>query len=749
MIEKTPQINYEEIEIFSRLNKPQRKAVFHDEGPLLVLAGAGTGKTGVLTTRLIRLLIERKALPGELLSVTFTNKAANEMKERVNKQIGDLSSGLKWLGTFHSIGAQILRYHPEKIELKNNFIILNTDDQTRLLKQIIIDENIDEKRWSPKMLLNLIDQWKNKGLYPNQISSGEKDYFANGKGKKLYALYQERLKFFNAADFGDLILEVIRLFEENTDILESYQNRFKFTLVDEYQDTNTAQYKLLKLISDKSKNICCVGDDDQSIYSWRGAEVSNILRFEKDFKDSKIIRLEENYRSSGHILGAASKLIEKNDSRLGKTLWTNSGDGEKVLVTSVWDGEEEARLISTELESIMQKNRDLNEAAVLVRASFQMREFEDRFISIGLPYKVIGGPRFYERKEIRDCNAYLRLALLPTDSLALQRIINTPKRGIGETSVKKIRDYSKKNNIPMIEASNDLITNSTFKGKTKESLSQLINLIYRWHDQIDKHDNNELAEMIIEDSGYLEMLRRDESLTSTGREENIYELFKSLEPFESIQAYLEHISLVMEIDRDQDGQKVSLMTLHAAKGLEFDYIFLPGWEEGVFPNQRAIDEGGQDSLEEERRLAYVGITRAKKKSSIFFSANRRMHNQWISSVPSRFVNELPENNTELNMSHFSGEKELFKKKDFSDFDQSDYETPGWERGKNFTDTQSLEYKNTKFIENSNNSSFHMGSKVIHKKFGEGKVLSVDGKKLTINFGKGGTRKVMENFVEEL
>ena len=749
MIEKTPQINYEEIEIFSRLNKPQRKAVFHDEGPLLVLAGAGTGKTGVLTTRLIRLLIERKALPGELLSVTFTNKAANEMKERVNKQIGDLSSGLKWLGTFHSIGAQILRYHPEKIELKNNFVILNTDDQTRLLKQIIVDENIDEKRWSPKMLLNLIDQWKNKGLYPNQISSGEKDYFANGKGKKLYALYQERLKFFNAADFGDLILEVIRLFEENTDILESYQNRFKFTLVDEYQDTNTAQYKLLRLISDKSKNICCVGDDDQSIYSWRGAEVSNILRFEKDFKDSKIIRLEENYRSSGHILGAASKLIEKNNSRLGKTLWTNSGDGEKVLVTSVWDGEEEARLISTELESIMQKNRDLNEAAVLVRASFQMREFEDRFISIGLPYKVIGGPRFYERKEIRDCNAYLRLALLPTDSLALQRIINTPKRGIGETSVKKIRDYSKKNNIPMIEASNDLITNSTFKGKTKESLSQLINLIYRWHDQIDKHNNNELAEMVIEDSGYLEMLRKDESLTSTGRVENIYELFKSLEPFESIQAYLEHISLVMEIDRDQDGQKVSLMTLHAAKGLEFDYIFLPGWEEGVFPNQRAIDEGGQDSLEEERRLAYVGITRAKKKSSIFFSANRRMHNQWISSVPSRFVNELPENNTELNMSHFSGEKELFKKKDFSDFDQSDYETPGWERGKNFTDTQSLEYKNTKFIENSDNSSFHMGSKVIHKKFGEGKVLSVDGKKLTINFGKGGTRKVMENFVEEL
>jgi DNA helicase-2/ATP-dependent DNA helicase PcrA len=749
MIEKTPQINYEEIEIFSRLNKSQKKAVFHDEGPLLVLAGAGTGKTGVLTSRLIRLLIERKALPGELLSVTFTNKAANEMRERVNKQIGDLSSGLRWLGTFHSIGAKILRYHPEKIELKNNFIILDTDDQIRLLKQIIIDENINEKRWPPKMLLNLIDQWKNKGLYPNQISPGEKDYFANGKGKKLYALYQERLKFFNAADFGDLILEVIRLFEENTDILESYQKRFKFTLVDEYQDTNTAQYKLLKLISDKSKNICCVGDDDQSIYSWRGAEVSNILRFEKDFKDSKIIRLEENYRSSGHILGAASKLIEKNSSRLGKTLWTSSGDGEKVLVTSVWDGEEEARLISTELESIMQKNRDLNEAAVLVRASFQMREFEDRFISIGLPYKVIGGPRFYERKEIRDCNAYLRLALLPTDSLALQRVINTPKRGIGETSVKKIRDYSKKNNIPMIEASNDLITNSTFKGKTKESLSQLINLIYRWHDQVDKHDNNELAEMIIEDSGYLEMLRRDESLTSTGRVENIYELFKSLEPFESIQAYLEHISLVMEIDRDQDGQKVSLMTLHAAKGLEFDYIFLPGWEEGVFPNQRAIDEGGQDSLEEERRLAYVGITRAKKKCSIFFSANRRMHNQWISSIPSRFVNELPENNTELNMSHFSGERELFKKNDFSDFDQSDYETPGWERGKNFTDTQSLEYKNTKFIENSNNSSFHMGSKVTHKKFGEGEVLSVDGKKLTINFGKGGTRKVMENFVEEL
>ena len=741
-------INYEEINLFKRLNEPQNIAVFHNEGPVLVLAGAGTGKTGVLTTRLIRLLMEKRALPGEILSVTFTNKAANEMKERISSQIGDLSTGLKWLGTFHSIGAQILRFHPQKINLDTNFIILDTDDQLRLLKQVIKDENIDDKRWPAKQLLNLIDKWKNKGLYPENISSNDGDYYANGKGHHLYKIYQDRLKYFNAADFGDLILECIRLFENNPDILESYQKRFKFILVDEYQDTNVSQYKLLKLLSGKYKNICCVGEDDQSIYSWRGAEISNILRFEKDFPNAKVIRLEENYRSTGHILTAASKLIENNESRLGKTLWTNSGQGEKIIIKSVWDGEEEARQITSELEKLSLKNYNLDETAILVRASFQMREFEDRFISVGLPYKVIGGPRFYERKEIRDVNAYLRIALQPNDSLALERIINTPKRGIGETTVKKIRDRSKQNNLPMIDSIKELIDEKAFKGKAENSLKKLVGLIFHWNKLINEEDKIDIAEIIVEDSGYLDMLRNDKSLTAEGRVDNVYELFRSLEPFENIKAYLEHISLVMEIDNNQFGKKVSLMTLHAAKGLEFDYIFLPGWEEGVFPNQRAIDEGGIESLEEERRLAYVGVTRAKKKAAIYYSANRRMHNQWISSIPSRFVSELPEENTETDLSNYSGEKELFREQEFIDFDQSDYDTPGWERAKYESNNKTIDHieKNNNLL---NNSPFQLGSRVIHKKFGEGKILSIDGKKLTINFGKSGTRKVMENFVEKL
>ena len=670
------------------------------------------------------------------------------MRERITNQIGDMSSGLKWLGTFHSVGAQILRFHPNKLGLENDFIILDTDDQVRLLKQIIKDENIDDKRWPAKQLLNLIDKWKNKGLYPEDISSNDGDYFANGKGHLLYKIYQERLKYFNAVDFGDLILESIRLFENNQDILESYQNKFKYILVDEYQDTNVSQYKLLKLLTGKYQNICCVGDDDQSIYSWRGAEISNILRFEKDFPEAKIIRLEENYRSTGHILTAASKLIENNESRLGKTLWTNSGEGEKITVKSNWDGEEEARLITTELEKLSLKNYNLDETAILVRASFQMREFEDRFISVGLPYKVIGGPRFYERKEIRDVNAYLRLATQPNDSLALERIINTPKRGIGETSVKKIRDRSKENNKPLIESIKELIDEKSFKGKTAVSLDKLVKLVFHWNHLIKEEDKVDIAEIIIEDSGYLEMLRNDKSLTAEGRVENVYELFRSLEPFESIKAYLEHISLVMEIDSNQYGKKVSLMTLHAAKGLEFDYVFLPGWEEGVFPNQRAVDEGGLEALEEERRLAYVGVTRAKKKASIYYAANRRMHNQWISSIPSRFVTELPEENIETDLSNYAGEKELFKEQEYIDFDQSEYETPGWERARFESKSRTIEHKNSEnYVVN--DTPFELNENVTHKKFGKGIILSIDGKKLTINFGSNGTRKVMENFVEKV
>ena len=740
--------NFKTLDNFKRLNEVQKEAVLHDKGPLLVLAGAGTGKTGVLTTRLSRLLIENIALPGEILAVTFTNKAANEMRSRVSDQIGDKASGLKWLGTFHSIGAQILRTYPEKIGLKNDFIILDTDDQIRLLKQLIRDENIDDKKWSPKALLNLIDKWKNKGILPGNISRDDGDYFANGKGAILYRKYQDQLKFFNAADFGDLILECIRLFNENQDILQQYQNRFKFMLVDEYQDTNSSQYSLLKLLSNKWMNICCVGDDDQSIYSWRGAEVSNILRFEKDFPNAKIIRLEQNYRSTGNILAAASRLIESNESRFGKTLWTSSSEGEKVSITSTWDGEEEARIITDEIESYSLNNKNLDEIAILVRASFQMREFEDRFISVGLPYKVIGGPRFYERKEIRDANAYFRIAIQPNDSLALERVLNTPKRGIGETTIKKIKDYSKNNNISTIEAIRDLIKTSEIKPKTKISLKNFVELTDRWHSLLNERNHYELAEIILEDSGYLEMLRNDDTITAAGRLENIKELFRSIEPFESLHAYLEHIALVMEIDKNPDGNKVSLMTLHAAKGLEFDFVYLPGWEEGVFPNQRSLDEGGIESLEEERRLAYVGITRAKIKSSIFYAANRKMHNQWLSCIPSRFINEMPEDNLEINLSHFSGNQKNFTDIEEDTFDQSDYSTPGWERAKIESSIKNFETNEPKIITNSN-AKFSKGSIVIHKKFGQGKVESVDGKKLTINFGESGTRKVMENFVESL
>ena len=737
-----------ELDAFKKLNEVQKEAVLHDNGPLLVLAGAGTGKTGVLTTRLARILMENMALPGEILSVTFTNKAANEMKSRVGNLIGDMVTGLKWLGTFHSIGAQILRQYPEKVGLKNGFIILDTDDQLRLLKQIIKEENIDDKKWSAKGLLSLIDKWKNKGLGPNQISSDDGDYFANGKGKVLYKKYQEQLKFFNAADFGDLILECIRLFNENPDILESFQNRFKYMLVDEYQDTNTSQYTLLKLLSGKWKNICCVGDDDQSIYSWRGAEVTNILKFEKDFLHSKIIRLEQNYRSTGNILAAASKLIETNESRFGKTLWTSSNGGEKVSVTSTWDGEEEARIITDEIEQQSLNKKNLDEVAILVRASFQMREFEDRFVSVGLPYKVIGGPRFYERKEIRDANAYFRLAIQPNDSLALERILNVPKRGIGETTLKKIKDYAKNNNISTIDSIRDLIKTSEIKPKTKISLGHFIELTERWNDLIAERNHYEMAEIILEDSGYLEMLRNDDTITAAGRLDNIKELFRSIEPFESLNAYLEHISLVMEIDKNPEGNKVSLMTLHAAKGLEFDYVFLPGWEEGVFPNQRSLDEGGVKSLEEERRLAYVGITRAKIKSSIFYAANRKMHNQWLSSIPSRFVNELPEDNIEINLSHFSGNKGNFTDiKEDDIFDQSDYSTPGWERAKIQSLTNKRTQEEEKIISIDSNSKFSPGTLVMHKKFGKGKIETVDGKKLTIDFGGNGIRKVMENFVD--
>ena len=728
------------------LNNEQRIAVENVNGSILVLAGAGSGKTRVLTFKLLHLLIKKLATPNQIIAVTFTNKAASEMKQRISSMI-NFPIDKMWIGTFHSLCLRILKSNYEKLGLKSNFIIIDTEDQNKLMKQICDREKIDTKENSTKYFLSIIDGLKNKGISYDEINQSRL-YKNDLEIKKIYKIYQEELIRLNCVDFGDLILYCIKLFKSNKNILENYQKLFKFILVDEYQDINFIQQKWLEYIYQGHKNICCVGDDDQSIYSWRGAEISNILRFEKDFPNAKTIRLEENYRSTGHILTAASKLIENNDSRLGKTLWTNSGEGEKITVKSNWDGEEEARQITSELEKLSLNNFNLDETAILVRASFQMREFEDRFIAVGLPYKVIGGPRFYERKEIRDVNAYLRLATQPNDSLALERIINTPKRGIGETSVKKIRDRSKENNLPLIESIKELIEEKSFKGKTAESLNKLVNLVFHWNQLIKEEDKVEIAEVIIEDSGYLEMLRNDKSLTAEGRVENVYELFRSLEPFESIKAYLEHISLVMEIDSNQHGKKVSLMTLHAAKGLEFDYVFLPGWEEGVFPNQRAIDEGGLEALEEERRLAYVGVTRAKKKASIYYSANRRMHNQWISSIPSRFVTELPEENIETDLSNYAGEKELFKEQEYIDFDQSDYETPGWERARFESKSKIIDNKTAEnYIVK--DSPFELNEKVTHKKFGKGKILSIDGKKLTISFGSNGTRKVMENFVEKI
>lgn len=779
------------------LNPEQRDAVESLEGPVLVLAGAGTGKTRVLTTRIGHILASGKAAPYQILAVTFTNKAAREMKHRIAAMIGESVEGMQWLGTFHSICVKILRRHAELVGLRSNFSILDTDDQIRLLKQLITAEDIDIKRWPARQFANQLDGWKNKGLTPEMLPEGEARAFGNGKGRKLYEEYQTRLKTLNACDFGDLLLECLRLFKQNPDVLKIYQNRFRYILVDEYQDTNVSQYMWLRLLAQQSvtraghaidaspsarrANICCVGDDDQSIYGWRGAEVDNILRFEKDFPGAKVIRLERNYRSTSHILAAASHLISHNEDRLGKTLFTDrpGENEEKVYVASAWDSEEEARSIGEEIEQLQRQGKNLNDLAILVRASFQMREFEDRFVTMGLNYRVIGGPRFYERMEIRDALAYFRATVQPADDLAFERIINKPKRGLGDATLRLIHDTARMRAIPMMQAVMELTQTEELKPKQRTTLRDLMESFSRWNQQLEDLPHTELAEIILDESGYTQMWQNDRSADAPGRLDNLKELLRSMEEFESMEGFLEHIALVMERDNDETLDAVSIMTLHSAKGLEFDTVFLPGWEEGLFPHQRALDEAGRAGLEEERRLAYVGVTRAKKRAKIWFTSNRRIHGLWQSSVPSRFLDELPATHVEIVESGkayggygagSSGSQYGASRFDLRDPFQNTYATPGWQRAqKNRNSTPGKDdfqetggYRGQKkkpqsrMIEGElvartiaqKQSDFTIGERVFHQKFGYGQIAVIDGNKLTVNFEKAGQKRVLDSFLEK-
>jgi len=860
-----------------KMNPEQREAVETLDGPVLVLAGAGTGKTRVLTTRIAHILSTGRARPGDILAVTFTNKAAREMKERIGSMIGQAVEGMPWLGTFHSIGVKVLRRHAELVGLKSDFTILDTDDQIRLLKQLLQAEGIDEKRWPARHLAGLIDHWKNRGLTPDQVPAGEGAAFANGRGKKLYQAFQERLKVLNAADFGDLLLEMIRLYREHPDVLAQYQRRFRYILVDEYQDTNVAQYLWLRLLAQKPvtaapkagglalrdaslrdapqgegqelslppqapeeaphpeelgqspsvskgeaqmeqqaqhppKNICCVGDDDQSIYGWRGAEVDNILRFDHDFPGAKVIRLERNYRSTGHILATASHLIAHNEGRLGKTLHTEDVPGEKVTVTGSWDSEEEARSVGEEIEQLQRKGHSLEEMAILVRASYQMREFEDRFVTLGLPYRVIGGPRFYERAEIRDALAYLRVIHSTTDDLAFERIVNTPKRGLGDATIQFLHHHARKRRIPLFEAARAVSETDELKPKARSSLRAVIESFDRWRNQKESLPHTQLAEIVLDESGYTEMWQKDRSADAAGRLENLKELVRSMEEFENLAGFLEHISLVMDTDRGEAEDKVSIMTLHSAKGLEFDTVFLPGWEEGLFPSQRTLDEQGRAGLEEERRLAHVGVTRARKRCKIYFATNRRTHGMWQTNIPSRFLDELPEAHVEVTESKggFS-ERAGYGGYGSSRFDEmksfgSSYGTPGWQRaqankgrggfsesgapryGQQGVGDDSLDHIDPIYDDDGNldsvsrspvrnsgtgraqapkrrapltiegelvakstgtTSAFGIGDRVFHQKFGNGNVVAIDGNKLTIAFDKAGEKRVVDSFVERV
>ena len=751
------------------LNPAQREAVEKVDGPVLMLAGAGTGKTRALTARVVHLLNTGQARPNEILAVTFTNKAAREMKNRVGAMLGGQIEGVPWLGTFHSICVKLLRRHAELAGLKSNFTILDTDDQIRLLKQLIRAANIDDKRWPARMLANIIDGWKNRALTPDKVPASDGGAY-NHKGVELYEQYQTRLKELNACDFGDLLLHMVTIFQAHPDVLAQYQRWFKFILVDEYQDTNVAQYLWLRLLAQGHRNICCVGDDDQSIYGWRGAEVGNILRFEKDFEGAHVVRLEQNYRSTAHILAAASGVIRGNQGRLGKELWTEAEGGEKVRLIGHWDGEEEARWIGEELEAMQGGTRgmrafSLDEAAILVRASHQMRAFEDRFLTIGLPYRVIGGPRFYERMEIRDAMAYFRVVVSPSDDLAFERIVNTPKRGLGDKAQQTIQRAAREAGVPLAQGAALALEAGAIKGKGAGALRALLDGLSRWGALVGDADTSHiaLAEIILDESGYTAMWQNDKTPEAPGRLENLKELVKALEGFENLQGFLEHVSLVMDNETDDGGAKVSIMTLHAAKGLEFPAVFLPGWEDGLFPSQRAMDETGIKGLEEERRLAYVGITRAEEVCTISFAGNRRVYGQWQSQLPSRFVDELPEAHVEVltppGLYGHGGGMAMSASPNLQANAQSGlhdrasradvYNSPGWKRLQARSGDRPVSQPREsrhQVIDLDAVSAHTVGDRVFHQKFGYGRIEGIEGDKLEIAFEKAGTKKVVARFV---
>jgi DNA helicase-2/ATP-dependent DNA helicase PcrA len=768
------------------LNPPQREAVLTPEGPVLVLAGAGTGKTACLTARLAHLLYTRKAWPSEILAVTFTNKAAREMKARVGRLVGDVVEGMPWLGTFHAIGAKMLRRQAELVGLQSNFTILDTDDQLRLLKQLIGAADIDEKRFPARQLGGLIDQWKNKGLTPADVDAGESERYANGRGGELYQQYQDRLKALNACDFGDLLLHMLVILKTHRDVLADYQRRFKYIMVDEYQDTNAVQYLWLRLLAQERKNIACVGDDDQSIYSWRGAQVENILKFEKDFPGAAVIKLEQNYRSTPHILGAASGVIAQNSGRLGKTLWTDLDAGEKVRVLGIWDGPEEARRVGEEIEAGQRSGTGLDDVAILVRAQHQTREFEDRFIAIGLPYRIVGGFRFYERAEIRDALAYLRLVHQSADDLAFERIVNVPKRGLGDKAIARIHQLARAEGVPLSIAAARILDTDELTPQARRSLGNFIGDLARWRELLRSSPQSgegdqlaqltgggasrhaHLAQLILDESGYTAMLQADKSAESAGRLENLTELVRAMEEYETLGAFLEHVSLVMDNDATADEPKVTIMTIHAAKGLEFDTVFLAGWEEGLFPSQRALDEGGLASLEEERRLAYVAITRARRRATILHAANRRIYGQWNSSIPSRFVGELPQDHIESETT-MSGGESLWRANwseradPFADVSRGAGRGPGWQRaagtlgskpGGEWT-SRTFTREPTRVVEarasaislgNKGRDDLTVGMRVFHQKFGYGEIAEIEGNKLEIDFEQAGRKRVMDSFV---
>lgn len=745
------------------LNPAQREAVEALDGPVLMLAGAGTGKTKALTSRIVHLLNTGRAAPNEILAVTFTNKAAKEMKTRVGRMLGQSIEGMPWLGTFHAICVKLLRRHAELVGLKSNFTILDTDDQIRLLKQVIAANNIDEKRWPARQLAGIIDHWKNRAWTPENVPSAESSAF-NNRGTELYDQYQRRLLELNATDFGDLLLHIVTIFQKHEDVLAQYQRWFKFILVDEYQDTNVAQYLWLRLLAGGHKNICCVGDDDQSIYGWRGAEVGNILRFEKDFPGAKVVRLEQNYRSTEHILAAAGGVIRGNEGRLGKELWTEAEGGEKVRLIGHWDGEEEARWIGEEIESMQGGTRgmrpvSLDQMAILVRASHQMRAFEDRFLTIGLPYRVIGGPRFYERLEIRDAMAYFRLVVSPSDDLAFERIVNTPKRGLGDKAQQTIQLTARQNGVPLIEGARILLAEGGIGGKGAAQLRLLVDNLDRWSRMTGHADHShiELAELILDESGYTEMWQNDKTPEAPGRLENLKELVKALENFDNLQGFLEHVSLIMDNETDEHGAKVSIMTLHAAKGLEFPAVFLPGWEDGLFPSQRSMDESGLKGLEEERRLAYVGITRAEEICTISFAGNRRVFGQWQSQLPSRFIDELPSEHVDVLTPpglYGGGFGAAAQPQVESTIHQraseaNVYNSPGWKRMQARASqrpvSQPRETRN-QVIDLEAVSRHTVGERVFHQKFGYGTITGIEGDKLDIDFEKAGSKKVVAKFV---